>query len=195
MHLIFSFMVRFFNDSGSTSLLKFVPPSKMAQLTPKSSTFLSPMNVHSKRRIRLISGRFYFPRRNSGQTVIKDFVKSGKVISENTTQRTLFSVRTGLFSLFFFLQLADTINIFEVILAAREVEYKKRFVKCFLNVIYFGYLETLHCSSFLSFLIFQSTIGQSFLDRKNDIYLKFPLYIHCNSNFNCSEQDYEEQEC
>ena len=46
----------------------------------------------------------------------------------------------------FSLQLVDTINNFEVILAAREEEYKKRFVKCFLN-IYFRRLEIL-CSIF-----------------------------------------------
>ena len=51
---------------------------------------------------------------------------------------------------FFSLQLANTINNFELILAAREKEYKRWFVKCFLNVIYFRDLEILHCSSFFT---------------------------------------------
>ena len=46
-----------------------------------------------------------------------------------------------LYLAFFSLQLADTINNFKVILAVREKEYKKQFVKCFLNVIYFRHLE------------------------------------------------------
>ena len=69
----------------------------------------------------------------------------------------------------FALQLADTVNNLEVILTAREKENKKRFLKCFLNVVYFRHLEISHCSFFLPFLIFKSTIGQSFIDRKNDI--------------------------
>ena len=94
-------------------------------------TVLFPINRHSKNRAPLISGRFYFPRQNSGQTPVKNFLKSGQVISRNYFQYKL------VYLAFFFLQLGDTVNKFEVILAAREEEYKKRFVKCFLNVIYF----------------------------------------------------------
>ena len=47
---------------------------------------------------------------------------------------------------YFSLQLADTITNFEAILAAREEEYKKRFVKCFLNVIYFRHLKNIYSS-------------------------------------------------
>ena len=72
-----------------------------------------------------------------------------RVISGDSVSRILFSARTGLFT-FFFLQLADTISNFEVILAAREHEYKKRFVKSFLNVIYFRHLEILCFSSFFT---------------------------------------------
>ena len=49
---------------------------------------------------------------------------------------------------FFSLQLAETMNKFEVVLAAREEKYKKWFAKCFLNAIYLKHLEILHCSSF-----------------------------------------------
>ena len=101
----------------------------------KLNTVLSAINGHSKKRKTLVSGRFYFLRRNSGQTH-KNFLKNRQVISGHSVQRALFSARTGLFT-FFFLQLADTINNFEVILAAREEEYKKRFAECFLNVIYY----------------------------------------------------------
>ena len=45
------------------------------------NTVLSPINGHSKKRTPLISGRIYFPRRNSGQTLIKNFLKSGQAIS------------------------------------------------------------------------------------------------------------------
>ena len=51
---------------------------------------------------------------------------------------------------FFSLQLTNTINNFELILAAREKEHKRWFVKCFYNVIYFGDLEILHCRSFFT---------------------------------------------
>ena len=59
-----------------------------------------------------------------------------------------------LYLAFFSLQLADTINNFEVILAAREKEYKMKFVKSFLNVIYFRHLEILHSNFFSPFLSF-----------------------------------------
>ena len=41
-----------------------------------------------------------------------------------------------LYLAFFSVQLANTITNFEAILTVREKEYKKQFVKCFLNVIY-----------------------------------------------------------
>ena len=59
-----------------------------------------------------------------------------------------------LYLAFFSLQLGDTINNFEVILAAGKKEYKKQFAKCFLNVIYFRYLNILHRNFFLPFLFF-----------------------------------------
>ena len=70
---------------------------------------------------------------NSGQTLIKKLSKSGQVNSSHSVQRTLFSAQTDLFSLFS-LQLADTINIFQAILAAREEDYKccQMFFKCYL---------------------------------------------------------------
>ena len=68
-------------------------------------------------------------------------------------------VAASVFSLFS-LQLADTINNFEVILAAREEKYKKQFVKCYLNVICFRHLEILHCNFFTvsNFLVKHWTI-------------------------------------
>ena len=47
----------------------------------KNITVISPINGHSKKRTPLISGRIYFLRRNSGQTLIKNFIKSGQAIS------------------------------------------------------------------------------------------------------------------
>ena len=40
-----------------------------------------PINGLSEKRTPLISGQFHFPLRNSGQTLIKDFLKTGQVIS------------------------------------------------------------------------------------------------------------------
>ena len=53
-------------------------------------------------------------------------------------------------------QLTETTQNFDVILATREEWYKKRFVKCFSNVICFRHLEILHSSSFWPFLIFRT---------------------------------------
>ena len=70
-----------------------------------------------------------FPQQNSSQILIKNFLKSGQVISGHSVSRTLFSGQTSLFSLFFFLslslslQLVDTINNFEAILVLREKEH------------------------------------------------------------------------
>ena len=114
----------------------------------------------------MINGRFYFPRRNSGQTLTKNLLISGQIISGHSVQQSLFSSRTGLFNLFFSPQLADTINSFEVTLAAREDECKKQFVKCFLNANDFRHIEILLSSSFFTVSIFQSTVGQTFLDLK-----------------------------
>ena len=43
-----------------------------------------------------------FPQQNSSQILIKNFLKSGQVISGHSVSRTLFSGQTSLFSLFFF---------------------------------------------------------------------------------------------
>ena len=64
---------------------------------------------------------------------------------------------------FFSLQLADTMKNFELILAAREEEYKKRFLKCFLNGISFWHLAILNCSSFFSFQYFSQPLDNLFL--------------------------------
>ena len=72
-----------------------------------------------------------FPQQNSSQILIKNFLKSGQVISGHSVSRTLFSGQTSLFSLFFSLslslslslQLVDTINNFEAILVLREKEH------------------------------------------------------------------------
>ena len=115
-----------------------------------NNTVLSPINGHSERQTTLINGRFYSSQQNSGQTLIKNFLKRVQVISGySCLVETIFCANCSI-QPFFFLQLADTINNFEVILVAREEEYKKRFVKCFLNVIYFRHLEFLHCSSFFT---------------------------------------------
>ena len=90
-----------------------------------------PINGQSNRRTPLLSGRFYFPWQNPGQTLIKNFLKNGQEISGHSVYWTLFFAQTSLCSLFFFLQLADSINNFEVIFRVIEKEYKKRFVKCF----------------------------------------------------------------
>ena len=74
----------------------------------------------------------------------KKLSKNGQVICGHSFLHEL--VYLALFSL----QLADTINNFEVISAPKEEEYKKRFVKCFLNLIYFRHLEILHSSSFFT---------------------------------------------
>ena len=45
------------------------------------ATVFSPINGHSKRRTPLISEQFAFHRVNSGQSLIKHFLKGGQVIS------------------------------------------------------------------------------------------------------------------
>ena len=45
------------------------------------STVFSPMNGHSKRRTPLISEQFFFHRPNSGQSLIKYFLKGGQLLS------------------------------------------------------------------------------------------------------------------
>ena len=47
----------------------------------KGITVFSPIKGHSKRRTPLISGQFYFHRPNSGQSLIKNFLKGGQAIS------------------------------------------------------------------------------------------------------------------
>ena len=51
---------------------------------------------------------------------------------------------------FFSFQLADTVNNFKVILAAREKEIKNGLSNVFLNTIYFRHVEHLHRSYFLT---------------------------------------------
>ena len=85
-----------------------------------NNTVLSQIDGHSKRRMPLVRRLFYFPRLNSGQTFIK---KLSRKLTSN--QRTLFLADTTFctnwsIQPFLSLQLADSINIFELILAARE---------------------------------------------------------------------------
>ena len=60
---------------------------------------------------------------------------------------------------FFSLQLADTTNNFELILAARKEEYKSGLS----NVIYFRHLEILHCGSVFGFYVFSQPLDNLFL--------------------------------
>ena len=79
----------------------------------------------------------------------KAFWKADKLLVD-----TLFSGHYSLHELvylnFFSIQLANTINNFEEILVSREEKYKKRLVKCFLNVIYFSHLEILLFSPYFT---------------------------------------------
>ena len=54
---------------------------RLLELGGNNTTFLSPINGPSKKRTPLASLPFSFLRRNSGQTLIKNFLKSGQVIS------------------------------------------------------------------------------------------------------------------
>ena len=119
---------RLFTESANHFFNAFIFP----ELGVNNTTLLSPINGHSKKWTPPVSRRFYFPQRNSGQTLKKNFLKSGQVISEHSVQQALFSVRAGLFILFFF-----SIKNFELILEVREKENKRWFVKYFLNVITF----------------------------------------------------------
>ena len=51
------------------------------KVSVNNDTVHSPINGHSDRQTALISERFYFPWRNPGQTLIKDFLQSRQVIS------------------------------------------------------------------------------------------------------------------
>ena len=48
---------------------------RFLELGVNNATVLSQINGHSKKWTPLVSGRFYFLRRNSGQTLIKNFLK------------------------------------------------------------------------------------------------------------------------
>ena len=83
-----------------------------------NTTVLSPINERSKKQTPLVSERYLVD--------------------------TLFIGHYFLYEMVYLvpppLQLTNIINNFEfeLILAARENEYKRWFVKCFLNAIYFG---------------------------------------------------------
>ena len=61
-------------------------------------TVLSPINGHSKRRTTRISGRLYFPLAKFWSISHKNFLKSVKVISRHSAQRTLIPAQTDLFT-------------------------------------------------------------------------------------------------
>ena len=97
----------------------FFDSFRFLELGLNNTTVLYPINGHSKKRTPLVSSWFYFPRRNSGQTLIKIFLKSGQVISGHYFLHEL------VYLAFFSLQLMNTLNNFELILEAREKEYKR----------------------------------------------------------------------
>ena len=55
--------------------------SKYGHFLRNVCTVFYPINGHSKTRTPLISGQFFFHRPNSGQSLIKSFLKGGQVIS------------------------------------------------------------------------------------------------------------------
>ena len=57
---------------------------RFLELDVNDATVLSPINGHSKKRTSLVSGRFYYLRQNPGQTLIKNFLKSGQVINRHS---------------------------------------------------------------------------------------------------------------
>ena len=57
---------------------------RFLELGVNNTIVLSPINEHSKKQTPLVCGRFYFPLQNSGQTLMKNFLKSGQVISRNS---------------------------------------------------------------------------------------------------------------
>ena len=70
-------LTRLFTEAAN----HFINGFRFLELGVNNTTVLSPINGHSKKRTPLVSGWFYFPRRNSGQTLIKNFLKSEQVIS------------------------------------------------------------------------------------------------------------------
>ena len=68
---------RLFTQAGN----HFFNGFRFLKLGVNNTTVLSPIKGPSKKRTPLVSGWFYFPRRNSGQTLIKTFLKSGQVFS------------------------------------------------------------------------------------------------------------------
>ena len=57
------------------------PVGKSSKSAKSEVRVFSPINGHSKRRTPLISGHFFFHWSNSGQSLIKNFLKGGQVIS------------------------------------------------------------------------------------------------------------------
>ena len=51
---------------------------RFLELGVNNTIIFSPTNEHSKKWIPLVSGRFYFLRQNSGETLIKNFLKVDK---------------------------------------------------------------------------------------------------------------------
>ena len=63
---------------SSQPFLQWFQPS--GKVGVNNTTVFSPINGYSKNR----TPRDYFPRRNSGQTLMKNFLKSGQVISAHS---------------------------------------------------------------------------------------------------------------
>ena len=61
--------------------LPFPPDGlKFLELGVSNTTVLFPINGHSKKQTPLVSEWFYLPQRNSGQTLIENFLKKVEVI-------------------------------------------------------------------------------------------------------------------
>ena len=120
--------------------------SWLPRMLDERCTVFSPINGHSKRRTHLISGQFFFHRPNCGQSLIKNFLKGGQVISGHFNKRTLLSARSSKFGLFS-LQLADSPKFLET--GIKKMTKLNGFLS-----IYFKQLETLYVSSFFTASVF-----------------------------------------
>ena len=73
-----------------------------SNILKKKNTVFSPINGHSKRQTLLISGQLFFHQPNSGQSLIKNFLKGEQVINGHYFLHEIVDLA------FFSLQLADS---------------------------------------------------------------------------------------
>ena len=108
------------------------------------------INGHSKKQTPLVSGWFYFPLRNSGRTLTKNFLKSGQVLSGHCLMDTLYKLVFLFIIIIIIIYFYFNVFIVDVLLFCFVILVYLAFFFSPISEHYKLFRNFTHCSSFFT---------------------------------------------